>query len=142
LPKPTADLSATLQCDPRMVQTQELAGILVAPLVDRRPMAGDGQTCQFLTAGFSAITVSMRPNVGQTTLEAWGSGRMPFQATALSGIGDQAVWQATLHEVIARKNNWLCDIAVRGSDSDIAARADGLPGMLGALCNKLFLAFG
>ena len=105
-------------------------------------MAGDGQTCQFLTAGFSAITVSMRPNVGHATVDAWGSGRMPFQASWLAGVGDQAVWQDTLHEVIAQKNNLLCDIEVRGGIGDIAAPLQGLPQVLGALCNKLFLAFG
>ncbi len=120
----------------------ELTGILAAPLIERNPIAGDEQTCQFLTAGFSAITVSMRPHVGHVTVEAWGSGRMPFQASWLSGIGDQAVWQDTLHEVIAQKNNLLCDIEVRGSEGDIAVPLEGLPVLLGALCNKLFLAFG
>jgi hypothetical protein len=125
-----------------MLPMNEVTGILSAPLIDRSPIAGDGQTCQFLTAGFPAITVSMRPNVGHATVDAWGSGRMPFQATWLSGIGDQAVWQDTLHEVIAQKNNLLCDIEVRGGDSDIAAPLERLPVLLGALCNKLFLAFG
>jgi hypothetical protein len=125
-----------------MLQLQALAGILSAPLIDRTPLAGDGQTCQFLTAGFSAITVSVRPNVGHATVEAWGSGRMPFHATVLPGIGDEAVWQDTLHEVIAQKNNLLCDIEVRGGESDIAASLEGLPVTLGALCKKIFLVFG
>ena len=120
----------------------ELSGILAAPLIERSPIAGDEQTCQFLTAGFPAITVSVRPGLGDATVEAWGSGRMPFQATWLPGIGDQAVWQDTLHEVIAQKNNLLCDIEVRGSDGEIAVPLEGLPVLLGALCNKLFLAFG
>jgi hypothetical protein len=129
-------------CDQRMLRVDELAGILTAPLVDRRSVAGDAQACQFLTAGFSAITVSVRPNVGQVTIDAWNSGRMPFPAAPLPGIGDQAVWQDTLHEVIAQKNNLLCDIEVRGGDSDIAATIEVLPGVLGALCNKVFTAFG
>jgi hypothetical protein len=129
-------------CDQRMLHIDELAGILAAPLVDRISVAGDAQACQFLTAGFPAITVSVRPNVGHATIDAWNSGRMPFPAEPLSGIGDQAVWQVTLHEVVAQKNNLLCDIEVRGGDSDIAATVEVLPGVLGALCNKVFTAFG
>jgi hypothetical protein len=142
LPTSSGDRRASLACDPRMLRIEDFAGILTAPLVDRRSTAGDGQTCQFLTDGFPAITVSVRPNVGHATIDAWNSGRMPFPASALPGTGDQAVWQGTLREVIAQKNNLLCDIGIRGGDSDIAATADLLPGLLGALCNKLFTAFG
>ncbi len=67
---------------------------------------------------------------------------MPLSATPLAGVGDQAVWQATLHELIAQKNDLLCDIEVRGAQGDIAATADALPLLLGALCNKAFAAFG
>jgi hypothetical protein len=129
-------------CDRRMLELDQLAGILVAPLNARRSVDGDAQSCEFLTAGFPAITVSVRPNVGHATVDAWIAGRMPFTATPLAGIGDQAVWQDTLHEVIAQKNNLLCDIEVRGGDSDIAATVDVLPQLLGALCNKAFAAFG
>jgi hypothetical protein len=125
-----------------MLGVADLAGILAAPLVDRKALAGDAQTCQFLTGGFPAITVSIRPNVGHATIEAWNSGRMPFPVAPLPGIGDQAVWQDTLHEVIAQKHDLLCDIEIRGGDGDIAAAVDVLPGVLGALCNKLFAAFG
>ena len=125
-----------------MLQLDQLAGILTAPLNVRRAVDGDAQTCEFLTGGFPAITVSVRPNVGHATVDAWIAGRMPFTATPLAGIGDQAVWQDTLHEVIAQKNNVLCDIEVRGGDSDIAATVDVLPQLLGALCNKAFAAFG
>jgi hypothetical protein len=129
-------------CDQRMLRTDEFTGILTAPLVDRKSLAGDIQTCQFLTAGFAAITVSVRPNVGHATMDAWSSGRMPFAAAPLPGVGDQAVWQDTLHEVVAQKNNLLCDIEVRGGESDILATVDVLPKVLGALCNKVFTAFG
>jgi hypothetical protein len=129
-------------CDQRMLQLEQLAGILVAPLNARRTVDGDTQSCEFLTGGFPAITVSVRPNVGHATVDAWIAGRMPFAATPLAGIGDQAVWQDTLHEVIAQKNNLLCDIEVRAGDSDIAATVDVLPQLLGALCNKAFAAFG
>jgi hypothetical protein len=52
------------------------------------------------------------------------------------------VWQDTLHEVSAQKHDLLCDIEIRGGDGDIVAAVDVLPGVLGALCNKLFAAFG
>jgi hypothetical protein len=129
-------------CDGRMLELDQLGGILLAPLKARRAVDGDAQTCIFLTEGFPAITVSVRPNVGHATVDAWMAGRMPFTATPLDGIGDQAVWQDTLHEVIAQKNNLLCDIEVRGGDGDIAAAVDVLPRLLGALCNKALAAFG
>jgi hypothetical protein len=142
LPARDAPRAAASTCDPRMLAVSDLAGILAAPLIDSKALAGDAQTCQFLTGGFPAITVSVRPNVGHATIDAWNSGRMPFPVAPLRGIGEQAVWQGTLHEVIAQKRDLLCDIEIRGGDGDIAAALDALPGVLGALCNKLFAAFG
>jgi hypothetical protein len=139
---PAALRQAASACDARMLDLAELAGILSAPLIDRKALPGDAQTCQFLTGGFPAITVSVRPNVGHATIEAWYSGRMPFPVAPLSGVGEQAVWQDTLHEVIAQKHDLLCDIEIRGGAGDIAAGVDVLPAVLGALCNKLFAAFG
>jgi hypothetical protein len=58
----------------------------------------------------------------------------------LEHVGDAAVWQDTLHEVIAQKNDLLCDIQIRGGTDDIAVAADALPGKLGALCDRIFAA--
>ena len=58
----------------------------------------------------------------------------------LPDVGDAAVWQGTLHEVIARKDDLLCDIQLRGTGDDIAVAAEALPRALGALCNRVFAA--
>jgi hypothetical protein len=63
---------------------------------------------------------------------------MPLPVRALDNVGDAAVWQDMLHEVIAQKNDLLCDIQVRGGDEDMAVAADALPKKLGALCNRIF----
>ena len=54
------------------------------------------------------------------------------------GVGDAAVWQDTLHEVIAQKNDLLCDIQLRGSSGDLAIAANALPASWGRLCNRIF----
>lgn len=124
----------------RVLKIDDVAGLLKAPITATMPVSGDLQSCEFLTAGFPAITVSVRPGLGQSTLEAWTDGKMPLKATALTGIGDAAVWQETLHELISQKNGLLCDIQVRGSADDIALQLQTLPDALGALCNKIFTA--
>jgi hypothetical protein len=103
-------------------------------------LAGDGQSCAFLTTGFSSVTVSVRPGLGRASLDAWSNGRMPLAARPFPGVGDAAVWQDTLNEIIAQKNDLLCDIELRGSGDDIAVRAEVLPNKLGALCNRIFAA--
>jgi hypothetical protein len=125
-------------CETLVLKAADLGGLLHAPITHATALAGDGQSCAFLTTGFSAITVSVRPGLGKTSLEAWSTGKMPLPVRPLGGIGDGAVWQDTLHEVIAQKNDVLCDIQVRGSGEDIAAAADTLPEILGALCNRIF----
>lgn len=65
---------------------------------------------------------------------------MPLTASPLAGVGDAAVWQASLHEVIAQQHNLLCDIQVRGGAGDIALANEALPKALGALCNRIFAA--
>jgi hypothetical protein len=117
-----------------------MSGLLHAPIADMTAVAGDPQSCAFLTTGFAAITVSVRPGLGRTTLDAWITGKMPLAARPLDEVGDAAVWEDTLHEVIARRDNLLCDIQVRGGADDIAATAGALPKALGALCNQVFAA--
>jgi hypothetical protein len=46
-----------------------------------------------------------------------------------------------LHEVIAQKNAVLCDIQVRGGDSDLGLNSKTLPGAVGSLCNKIFASY-
>ena len=54
----------------------------------------------------------------------------------VSGVGERAVWQSTLKEINAEKNNVLCDIGVVGPGHSAGAT----PEKLGALCNKIFAA--
>jgi hypothetical protein len=131
----TAPASA---CDVLILKTPDVAPLLTAPITRATDLAGDGQSCAFLTTGFSSITVSVRPGLGRASLDAWSNGRMPLAARPLAGVGDAAVWQDTLHEIVAQKNDLLCDIQVRGSGDDIAVRAEVLPKEVGALCNRIF----
>lgn len=125
-------------CEVLVLKTADIAPLLSAPITRATSLAGDGQSCAFLTTGFSAVTVSVRPGLGRASLEAWSNGKMPLEARPLEGVGDAAVWQETLHEIIAQKNDLLCDIQVRGSGDDIAVASAALPGELGALCSRIF----
>jgi hypothetical protein len=127
-------------CEALILKTPDVAPLLTAPITRATSLAGDGQSCAFLTTGFSSVTVSVRPGLGRASLDAWANGRMPLPARPLAGVGDAAVWQDTLNEIIAQKNDLLCDIQLRGSGEDIAVRTEVLPGELGALCNRIFAA--
>jgi len=132
---PAAPASA---CQTLVLKAADLGGLLQAPITHATDLAGDGQSCAFLTTGFSAITVSVRPGLGRASLDAWSAGKMSLAVTPLPGVGDAAVWQDALHEIIARKSDLLCDIQLRGASDDIAVAADALPSALGALCNRIF----
>ncbi|HTD72494.1 MAG TPA: hypothetical protein VK652_03130 [Steroidobacteraceae bacterium] len=125
-------------CETLVLKAADLGGLLQAPITHATDLAGDGQSCAFLTTGFSAITVSVRPGLGRASLDAWAAGKMSLAVTPLPGVGDAAVWQDTLHEIIARKSDLLCDIQLRGVSEDIAVAQDALPRALGALCNRIF----
>ena len=133
--------TANSACERHILKPEDVAGILSSPITGTKPLPGDAQSCEFSTASFPAITVSVRPGLGRTTVEAWASGKMPLTATPMSGVGEAAVWQDSLHEVIAQKNALLCDIQVRGGGSDLALNSNALPAALGALCNKIFAAY-
>ena len=137
---PPPVLAPISPCETLVLKAADLQGLLHAPITHATALAGDGQSCAFLTTGFSAITVSVRPGLGKASLEAWSTGKMPLPVRPLPGVGDAAVWQDTLHEVIAQKNDLLCDIQVRGGNDDIAMAAPELPQKLGALCNRIFAA--
>lgn len=59
-----------------------------------------------------------------------------MSSAPIGGIGDRAVWQDTLQELIATKHNVLCDI---GSQGTKGAKAD-LRKKLGQLCDKIWAA--
>lgn len=129
-------------CDALVLKSADMSGLLNAPITHATALAGDGQSCAFLTTGFAGLTVSVRPGLGRASLDAWSTGRMPLAVRPQPGVGDAAVWQDTLHEMIAQKDDLLCDIQVRGSGEDIAIAGDALPQALGELCNRIFAAKG
>jgi hypothetical protein len=132
--------SGTSICTRHLLRPEDVAGLFSAPIVASAPVDGDSQSCEFKTAGFPAVLITVRPGIGRATVEAWASGKMQLDVRPLAGVGDSAVWQSVLHEVVAQKNNQLCDIQVRGGDSDILIADDALASVVGALCNKIFSA--
>jgi len=63
---------------------------------------------------------------------------MPLPSTPLPHIGDAAVWQEKLQELVAQKNDLLCDVQIRGVGADLAVSAEDLPAAAGGLCNRIF----
>jgi hypothetical protein len=125
-------------CDRKLLTTADAAHVLGAPVARTQVLAGDPQTCVFTTASFTTLTVSLRPGLGRTTVATWKAGRMPVPATPLAGVGDDAAWAADLHEVIAERNDLLCDIQAGGVPHDATHTADAERQALGALCTKIF----
>ena len=123
-------------CDRKLVTSADAAEILGAPVASEKTVEGDAQSCAFATAGFTTLTISLRPGLGRTTVDTWATGKMPMPTTDVSGVGERAVWQSTLKEINAEKNNLLCDIGVVGPGHSPGAT----PEKLGALCNKIFAA--
>jgi hypothetical protein len=126
-------------CDRRLVTKDDVAGIFREPIARMKSLAtdGDAQSCAFETAGFASVTISLRPGLGNATVDTWASGRMPASATPLAGVGDRAVWSADLEEVIATKHDLLCDIGVSGPPR-ASSSSDVVQKRLGDLCNKIF----
>jgi hypothetical protein len=128
-------------CERSILKAEDVAGILRAPITQVKSLPGDPQSCEFATGSFPSIVISVRPGVGRSTLDTWKTGKMPLASSPLAGIGDAAVWQETLHELVAQKNAVLCDIQVRGAGADLVMNAKALPAAVGALCNKIFEAY-
>jgi hypothetical protein len=123
-------------CDRKLVTSADAADILGEPVASEKAVPGDAQSCVFSTGDFTTLTISLRPGLGRATVDAWAAGKMPMAVTTLSGVGERAVWQSTLKEINAEKNNLLCDIGVVGAGHSAGAT----PEKLGALCNKIFAA--
>jgi hypothetical protein len=131
-----ASIPAGSACDRKLVTSADAAEILGEPVASEEALPGDSQSCVFTTADRTTLTVSLRPGLGRTTVDTWAAGKMPMPVTNVSGVGERAVWQSTLKEINAEKNNLLCDIGVVGPGHGAGAT----PEKLGALCNKIFAA--
>ncbi len=122
-------------CDRKLITRDDVAGLLSEPIAKVEVLAGDPQSCVFTTTGFSSVTVSVRPNVGEATVDAWLSGKMNVEASPASGIGDKAVWTPLLKELNASHRNLLCDIGAAGPATGGATQEK-----ITALCAKIFAA--
>jgi hypothetical protein len=131
-----ASTATSNACDRKLVSSADAAEILGEPLASKRALTGDPQSCVFTTADFTTLTISLRPGLGRATVDTWAAGKMPMPVTNVSGVGERAVWQSTLKEINAEKNNLLCDIEVVGPGHSAGAT----PEKLGGLCNKIFAA--
>jgi hypothetical protein len=122
-------------CDSRVVVPEDLASVL-SGTITAKTLPGDPQTCEFSADGYSSVSVTVRPGLGDVTVSEWTGGKMPTDAGTVTGIGDRAAWQSTLKELIATKHNVLCDI---GSQGTKASEAD-LQKKFGQLCEKIWAA--
>jgi hypothetical protein len=128
-------------CSRKLLTVADVGGILREPITGSEEIAGDnGSTCRFNTATFQSISVTLRPGAGKASLAVWKSGRMPTASTPLAGVGDEAVWVSSLSEVVAEKNNLLCDVLAEGSARDFVGSVALQQQNIGALCNKIFAA--
>ena len=126
-------------CDRKLLTAADAAGILSDPITGSKPIPGDPQSCKFITATYWSITVMLRPGMGRTTVETWKSGRMPVAAVPLAGVGDDAAWVDDLHEVVAEKNDLLCDVQVMGfSTPPRGGSTAAQQKAIGGLCNTIF----
>jgi hypothetical protein len=121
-------------CDRKLVGQADLAGITTSPVVKVEALEGDPQSCVFSTS-LGTVTVTVRPGLGNVSVSGWEKGQMNVPATPMPGVGDRAVWQDTMNEVIATKQDVLCDISVMGPPGTAAA---GAKQKLGDLCNTIF----
>ncbi len=122
-------------CESHVVTVDDVSDLLARPIAPK-PLPGDPQSCVFEGANFSSITFSVRPGLGDVSVDAWTSGKVPVSAVAVDGVGDKAVWQDTLRELIATKHNVLCDISAngaRGSAADMRKKFT-------ALCDRIWAA--
>ena len=127
-------------CDRKLLTAEDVAGLLSAPITGMKTIHGDRQSCAFTAASYGSVTVTLRPGLGKATVDTWKSGRMPTSAAPLSGVGDDAAWVNDLREVIAEKNDLLCDIQVSGLAGELTSSTAVEQQKIGALCNKIFTA--
>jgi hypothetical protein len=105
--------------------------LLTGPITSVKPAPSDADSCVFSTAGGSSVSVTVRSSGGKQTLESWH--KRPV--TPVTAVGDDAVWEPDLKEIVASKGDTLCTVTAMGPEV-APATAD----TEGALCNKIFAA--
>ncbi|HUJ62125.1 MAG TPA: hypothetical protein VLX92_26645 [Kofleriaceae bacterium] len=130
-------------CDRKLLTIADVGGILAEPVTATRPLAGDPQTCEFVTAsidkGGPMIRISLRPGLGKQTVQAMLDGKMNVDAKPVSGLGDSAAWVDMLYELDVEKANTLCMAAIAGG-AVVQTKPPDLQARLGALCTKVLAA--
>ena len=122
-------------CDRNLLTKDDVAGLFSEPIAKVEALKGDPQSCVFTTTGFSSVIVSVRPGLGEMTVDAWLTGKMNVAASPVSGIGDKAAWTPVLKELNASHKNLLCDIGASGPATGGATQEK-----ITALCAKIFAA--
>jgi hypothetical protein len=141
---PAAGVGAQAQlvsaCDRKLIAAPDVAGLLDQPITEIKNIPGDPQSCTFGTAGFSSVTVSVRPGHGTATIGMYTSGKMDEydKSAPVAGVGDAAVRSLGLNRITARKGDLLCEITGPGM---ARAADDPMTLKLVALCNKIFAAY-
>jgi hypothetical protein len=107
----------------------EVQPLLAGPITSAKPAPSDPDSCVFSTAGFSSISVTVRSSGGKETLATWRKGPV----TPVAGVGDEAVWEPALREIVASKGDTLCTVTAMGSEVAPATASTA-----GALCNTIF----
>jgi hypothetical protein len=131
-------------CERKLLAAEEVDDILAARVTGTKPLAGDPQTCYFITSGEgfdqAELMVSLRPGVGVATLATYTSGKMDDFARSepLAAVGEVAVWLPELREVAAQKNNVLCDVRASNVRAELRDDSMALRKRLGAVCNRVF----
>ena len=127
-------------CDLNLVTNQDVAGLFKDPVVNTKNIPGDAQSCEMSTAGFSGVTISLRPGQGVAVLSTYTSGKMNEfdKSEPLPGVGDEAVRSLGLNRITARKGDLLCEITGPGLSPPVG---DPSIAILGKVCNKVFGAY-
>jgi hypothetical protein len=122
-------------CERKIVTANELTSLLPGS-ISMKALPGDPQSCIFDGEGGASVTISVRPGLGDVSVNAWTTGRVPVPAVPVGGIGDRAVWQDTMRELIATKQNVLCDISAQGAKGSAA----DVQKVFAELCGKIWAA--
>jgi hypothetical protein len=130
-PATAAPSAVAGDCERHAISQADVQPLLGGPITSVKPAPSDADACVFSTDGFSSITVTVRPGQGKQTLESWKKGPV----TSLPGVGDDAVWEPDLKEVVASRNDTLCTVTAMGPQVTAATAETE-----GALCNKVFAA--
>jgi hypothetical protein len=116
-------------CGGQRIVAADVQPLLSGQITSVKPAPSDPDSCVFATAGFSSITITVRPSGGKETLESWHKGPV----TPVPGVGDDAVWEPDLKEIVASHGDTLCTVTAMGPEvTPATAETEG------AVCSEVF----